>query len=92
MRILNIDIVIAVLIISVIAALTYVCITHNLKTHNIKTSENKEAEVVIEQACVNGYEWVVLFDADGKSIALEQVYKASEVPGACAQPVECQDL
>jgi len=51
-----------------------------------------QGTIMIEQACISGYEWVVLVDAKGQGVALEQVFRASEVPGAPAQPVECEDL
>lgn len=54
--------------------------------------KSEEPNVTIEQACINGYEWAVLVNANGQCVALEQAFKASEVPGACAQPVECEDL
>ena len=86
MRVL--DTVISLLAVAIFAILSFLVIDEV----QVKPIEKESTEVVIEQACVNGYEWVVLVNAQGQSVALEQVYKASEVPGACAQPVECQDL
>ena len=86
MRVL--DVIIRILMATMIAVMSFLVISGA----QVKPIEKETTEVIIEQACVNGYEWVVLVNAQGQSVAIEQVYKASEVPGACAQPVECQDL
>lgn len=87
------DVCVAILVTILVAMLAYMAV-HEQAVPITKYTETKfeETEVVIEQACVNGYEWVVLVNADGQGVALEQAFKASEVPGACPQPVKCEDL